>query len=403
MTRRADWRLVAPAVLMLAWGGNHFTPLLHVYEELGPYAPWQANLLLGMYVVGLIPGLLVAAAVSDRRGRRPVMLAGLASGAAGSLILAAGLHHLALLSLGRALAGIGVGVAMSVGASWIAELSSPRFDPHAGEGARARRGALTLTVGFAVGAAVSGALAQWSDAPALWPYAAHLVGTVAATVLVLRATETVRPEHRATGAWWRDLTVPAAGQRRFLGVVLPAAPWVFAAAGVAYAVMPAVAETSLGNWATLYATVLTVVTLGIGAAVQPFVARLDSRTGGRALPVGLTLMTAGMGLAALAARAADPWLALGVAAVLGAAYGITVVAGLTHVMAIATPDDLAGLTGVYYALSYTGFLLPTVLAASLAAVPYALTLTAVALACAACLAVVTVRVRPWTWSPPAQA
>ncbi|GMA36310.1 hypothetical protein [Demequina litorisediminis] len=257
-------------------------------------------------------------------------------------------------------------------------------------------------MGFATGAAVSGALAQWSGSPVVWPYAAHLAGTLVATVLVIGATETVGPEHRASGAWWRDLHVPAAGHKRFVGVVLPAAPWVFAAAGVAYAVMPAIADKALGDWSTLYATVLTVITLGIGAAVQPFVATLDRRTGGRALPVGLALMTAGMVLAALAARAGDPWLAMGVAATLGAAYGITVVAGLTHVMAIATADDLAGLTGIYYALSYTGFLLPTVLAATLSAAPYALTLTVVAAICALCFATVVIRVRPWTWSPAAK-
>ncbi|GMA36311.1 MFS transporter [Demequina litorisediminis] len=101
------------------WRGAVITslPCSTFTRSLGPYAPWQANLLLGLYVIGLVPGLLVAAALSDRLGRKPLMLAGLAAGTIGSLILAAGLHHLALLALGRAFAGIGVGIAMSVGAS----------------------------------------------------------------------------------------------------------------------------------------------------------------------------------------------------------------------------------------------------------------------------------------------
>jgi hypothetical protein len=238
---------------------------------------------------------------------------------------------------------------------------------------------------------VTGALAQWGPAPAQLPYALHVVLTLAALVPLLAAPETLGAARRATGPWWRDLRVPAAGHRRFVGLVVPAAPWIFGAAGVAYAVMPAIAAPRLGDATTGYATLLTVLTLGSGALVQPFVARLDARTGGRALPLGLLLMTAGMALAVVAALAGEPLVALAVAVVLGCAYGVTVVAGLAHVQAIATPHDLAGLTGVYYSLAYTGFLLPTVLAAILPVSPYPVSLAVVAAGCAACLALVAGR------------
>ncbi|WMY78389.1 MFS transporter [Citricoccus sp. I39-566] len=387
--RTAPWLRVAPAVFLLAWGGNHFTPLLHLYEELGHYSPWQANLLLGLYVVGLIPGLLVAAALSDRHGRRPVLLAGLAAGAVGSILLGAGLHSMVLLCAGRALAGIGVGVAMSVGASWIKELSAPPHDRLAAEGAGSRRPSLTLTLGFALGAAVTGSLAQWGPAPAVVPYVVHLVLVAAAVLPVLSAPETVGHRARPSGPWWQDLRVPSIGHRRFTRIVLPAAPWVFAAAGVAYAIMPAVVAPGLDGWATLYATVLTVLTLGCGAAVQRFVAWLDRRTRGRALSLGMVLMVLGMVLAVAAGLLRSPAFALAVAVALGVAYGITVVAGLAHVQAIATPQDLAGLTGVFYALAYSGFLLPTLLAALLPVSPYPASLAVVALVCVVCLAAVS--------------
>jgi hypothetical protein len=49
--------------------------------------------------------------------------------------------------------------------------------------------------------------------------------------------------------------------------------------------------------------------------------------------------------------------------------GITMVSGLLEVQRIATPEDLAGLTGVFYALAYAGFLAPTLIAAVAATVP----------------------------------
>ncbi|WP_197512629.1 hypothetical protein [Tessaracoccus coleopterorum] len=57
--------------------------------------------------------------------------------------------------------------------------------------------------------------------------------------------------------------------------------------------------------------------------------------------------------------------------------------------AIATDRDLAGLTGIYYALTYTGFLLPSVLAALLPFAGYAATMLVVACVCAVCALAVT--------------
>ena len=386
--RGGSWLFVAPAVFALAWGGNHFTPLVHMYEEDGGYAIWQANLLLGMYVGGLIPGLLVASALSDRRGRKPVLIGGTITAIIGSLLLGIGFDQFWLLCAGRVFAGAGVGVAMSVGTSWIKELSSPPFDHKAGITAGARRPALTLTIGFAVGAAVTGCLAQWGPVPEVAPYLVHGLISAVALIILCFAGESLPRHHRSDQHWWRGLRIPLVAHRTFVRLIIPAAPWVFAAAGIAYAVMPALVQDELGEWTTLYATVLTVVTLGAGALVQNVVPRINRWTGGRALVVGLVLKALGMMLAVVAALVANPIMALFVAVVLGIAYGICVVAGLVIVQAIAEPDDLAGITGVYYSLAYSGFLLPTVLAALLPVMPYALSLCGVAVICLLCLGTV---------------
>src|SRR5699024_9330678 len=60
--RVQPWLRAALAMFLLAWGGNHYTPHDHLYEEGGGSAGWRATLLPGMYVGGLIPGLLVESA-----------------------------------------------------------------------------------------------------------------------------------------------------------------------------------------------------------------------------------------------------------------------------------------------------------------------------------------------------
>ncbi|MGP9759577.1 MFS transporter [Corynebacterium sp. AOP12-C2-36] len=399
MSPNRFWTLPVPAVFLLAWGGNHFTPLLHLYESLGGYVAWQVNLLLGMYVFGLIPGLLVAAALSDRYGRRRVMLVGLAAAALGSVILACGMTSFTVLCIGRLFAGVGVGVGMSVGSSWIKELSGREYDPEAKITAGAQRSSLTITLGFAIGAGVTGCLAQWGPWPAETPYVLHLLLCLVALVPTLRCPETVRARAASDASdtsgqdapsrpWWADLRLSPDARRPFLRIIVPAAPWVFAAAGVAYAVLPTVFEHRLGDNTTIFATVLTVLTLGTGSAVQPAVGWLNRVTRGRSLPTGLLLIFLGMALAAVTAATGSLPLAFVTAVVLGAAFGICLVAGLLLAQALARPDELAAMTGIYHSVAYPGFLLPTVLAAVTGGQDYAVSLVVVAACALVCAGVV---------------
>ena len=348
------WRRAAAAMFACGWGGNQFTPLLVMYREAG-YSVVTVDALLGAYVVGLVPGLLLAGRLSGRYGRKPVMLAGTALSLVASVLLAVGAVTPVAIAVGRLLTGVAVATAMAVGTTWVTELS--RADPQASPGAGARRAALWLTLGFGTGPGVAGVLAQWGPWPMVLPYIVH-VGVAAIALLLLR-----RSPETSGGA------VPRAGNRyagarhpRFRRVITPMAPWIFGSSGVAYAIMPQVVGDRLGSWGLAYSTLLTVCTLGAGALVQPLAKRLDRTTSARAVLVSMIVMSTGLALSALAAALRQPLLALGTAIVLGAAYGIAVVSGLLELQRLARPEELADLTGLYYALAYLGFLLPSLLA-----------------------------------------
>ena len=72
--RRTAWIAVALAVFASAWGGNEFTPLLVMYRETGNFGAVAVDALLFLYVVGIVPSLLIGGPLSDRYGRRPLML-----------------------------------------------------------------------------------------------------------------------------------------------------------------------------------------------------------------------------------------------------------------------------------------------------------------------------------------
>lgn len=390
--RAAFWLRAAPAVLVMAWGGNHFTPLLSLYRDIGHYSVMSVDLFLATYVLGLIPGLLISGPLSDRYGRKPLTVIGVLLGIVASIILALCFRNELLMCTGRMLAGVGVGIGMAVGTSWIKELSMAPYDTTADATAGARRPSLTLTLGFGLGAGASGALAQWGPWPTTTPYVLHVALSLAALLALIKAPETVMPSQPASSLL-ADLRVPLAGHRRFLRVILPAAPWIFATAGVAYAVIPMLESTRLGSMQLGYATLLTVLTLGTGALVQPFVARINKATNGRAMLVGMGFMVVGLVIAAVNAHYVSLVAGAVAAIMLGASYGIALVSGLVEIQRIATGRDLAGLTGVFYSLSYFGFLLPMALAGLASVASYTVLLGSVAALCLGCLALVAVGLR----------
>ena len=354
--RRRAWLAVAAAMFCCGWGGNQFTPLLIMYRDAAGYSVLTVDAFLGAYVVGVVPTLLLAGRLCARWGRRPLMIAGTTASLLASVLLALGEAGPVPIFAGRFCTGTAVAIAMAVGSTWVKELSEPPFDD-ATAGTGARRAAMSLTLGFGLGAGVAGVLAQWAPLPMELPYVVHGVLTIVALTLLPRVPETVRG---GTGNHVSFLR--AAWHPRFLRVVLPMAPWIFGSAGVAYAIMPQLVGDRLGTWGLAYSTLLTVATLLTGAAVQPIAKRLDRRTDARAVVVSMVVMSGGLAFSVVAAVERSPWLALGAAILLGAAYGVAVVAGLLEIQRLARPEDLAGLTGVYYALAYIGFLLPTVLA-----------------------------------------
>ena len=391
------WLMVAASMFAVAWGGNEFTPLLVMYRVDHGYSPVMVDFFLFAYVVGIVPALLLGGPMSDRLGRRPIMLPAPFIAIAGSTLLAFGADSSAVLIVGRILCGIALGIGMAVGGSWVKELSSAPWDPDANEGAGARRAAMSLTAGFALGAGFAGVLAQWAPLPSALAYVLHIVITVLAGVALWRAPETraaqPKNERRRLSD---DLKIPSAGHRRFLYVVVPLAPWVFGAASVGYAVIPALMTGHSGNAPVAFSAFLCVVALACGFAIQSLGRKIDTNSSARGAVVALVFLVIGMAAAALVASTLTVAVAIVAAAILGCGYGMALVSGLLEIQRIAGPDDLAGLTAVFYSITYIGFAVPAVLAMlseSIPALSYTVTLLFGAVAAAACLVLVLFKSR----------
>ncbi|MBN3816586.1 MFS transporter, partial [Paraburkholderia sp. Se-20369] len=121
----AAWMITA--VFMLS---NSPTPLYVHWQERMGFSSGMLTVIFALYIVGLLGTLLVAGQLSDHYGRRPVLIPGLLA-ALVACGLFAGADSIAMLAVGRLLAGVSVGVIVSAGMAAVVDAGGPAQKPKA--------------------------------------------------------------------------------------------------------------------------------------------------------------------------------------------------------------------------------------------------------------------------------
>jgi hypothetical protein len=375
----------------VAWGANQFVPLLLAYHQILGLTVTTDQALFGIYALGLVPALLLGGPLSDRWGRSRIVQPAALCSVLATAVLVVGSRSPAALYLARFLAGVASGAVFAVGTAWIKELSATPYDLNAGEQAGARRATVALSAGFGLGPLVTGVIGEWSPAPLIVSYLPHLALMAVVLPGAWRTPETVDTAHPTPASIPSRLRVPAVKHLRFLTVVVPLAPWVFGAPAVAFVVLPAIVSAQTKGFGIVFAGVCAGLTLTTGVLIQPLARRLDRVDSARGAGLGLGSIIGGLLLGALAASLHGWPLVLVADGLFGAGYGIALVSGLLEVQRIAGPDDLAGLTAIFYALTYLGFALPVALAALTGFASYPVLLVCLAILGSASLATVTLQ------------
>jgi MFS family permease len=344
----------------VGWGANQFSPLLIEYRhDLSLSAGTLAGL-FGIYAATLIPGLLIGGPLSDRIGRRPVVLPFVMASPLATLMLMLGPRSLPVIAAARALAGLCSGVVFGSATAWVQELSG---DP----AASARRSAVALSAGFAAGPAVAASLAEWAPHPLVLPYLPHLIIGLLAVLVLWPAPETAGRAHgagsgrgagsdqaSALGPGHRAWPPQAVRSARFWLAIAPAAPWVFAIASLAFVVLPQ-EVTSAGHLSVGFAGLMTTIAVASGIAIQPVARRLETRRRLAGNVSGLVCATVGLGLAAAVVAASSRPGAIVCAVLCGLAYGQCLVSGLRECERLADRREHGAVVACYYALTYVGF------------------------------------------------
>jgi MFS family permease len=341
LQRSTPFAVVSVALFVLLMDGNLPTPLYAVYREEFGFSGTTLTLIFAVYTIGLIPSLLMFGQLSDRIGRRPVIVGGLALAAVGMVLLAVA-QSTTELFIARAVQGLALGTAVGTVPAALVELEE------SGDNARAAMATvLGQSGGSAAGPLVAGLLAQWAPAPRQLCYFVGIAATIVVAIGVWRI-----PEPREAPGEWRlqKPSVPAEIRTGFARASLACA-CVWAVGALFLSVVPSYAgellETS--NLALLGAISATMLAM---ACLAQVICVRGAMTPERAQPIGLILLIAGLAALVFAFPLHTLVLVLAAALLAGVGLGLTYFGSQAEINRLAPTERRGEVTAAFITCVY---------------------------------------------------
>jgi MFS family permease len=328
--------------LVLMAGANVAAPLYAVYATKYGFSSLVLTAIFTTYAVTLVPTLLVFGRISDRFGRRPVIVAGLAAGVVGLAVFAAA-QGTAWLFVARAFQGLAVGIVSGAATAALVEL-----DPESGTARPALLAGLAQAAGSALGPLVSGPLAQWAPDPLRTSYLVLLVATVVGAGLMLALPEPAGADREP----WRIQRprVPAEIRRDFARVSLTAAT-VWASVALCLSIVPSYAADLLDTANLALLGGVSAVALA-ASCVSQIVAQRRRWEPRSAQSAGLALLAAGLLALAAASELHSLSVLLVGAIAVGAGHGAAFLNAQDELNRIAPPERRGEVTAAFISCIY---------------------------------------------------
>ncbi|MFX0574972.1 MFS transporter [Nocardia nepalensis] len=320
----AAWPVLAVFVL-----SNAPTPLYVVWQRQLGFSSGTLTAVFACYIVGLLGALLVAGVVSDRIGRKPVLLPAVVL-AMLACVLFATANSVAVLAIARLLTGIAVGAAVSAGMAAVTDIGGPE---HKRVAALAASSAMVLGAGF--GPLLAGVLSQTMPGPTVTIFIVEIVLLASAFVVIARLDLPKGAGGR--GPWIRIPAVAPGGRTAVLLGIAVFAPGITATSFV-LSLGPSLLSNLLGATNRVLAGGLAFVMFLGATGIQFAVRRLRLRAIllGSAAATLLSMVTLGSAL-----RLSSIALFAAAAILAGIGQGMGQFGGLTAISANVPADRLA--------------------------------------------------------------
>jgi MFS family permease len=346
----AFWSIAALLVLVLAASGVP-SPLYRVYQERFGFSSGVLTTVFAVYAFALLVALLVAGALSDHVGRRPVL--------AGALVLQAGAMVLFLLAGGvgwllaaRVVQGLATGA--MTGALGAALLDFQRSDRPLGPLVNSASPGLGLSLG-AVGA---GLLVEFVPAPTDWVFGVLTGVFLLSAVGVLLLPESSPRTPGALASLRPQVHVPRPQRPAFL-VVLPCLAATWALGGLYASLGPSLVAGVFGVDDHLVGSLLILALNGTGLVGSLAVRGVAPD---RAMVVGALIFAVGVAGTVGALLSGSLAFFFVAAVVSGFGFGSAFLGAMATVTRGVVPGERAGLLSSVFVVSYVMFSVPAIAA-----------------------------------------
>ncbi|WP_245685726.1 MFS transporter [Streptomyces yerevanensis] len=321
----AAWPVTAVFVL-----SNAATPLYVLWQRDIGFSKGTLTVIFAFYIVGLLGSLLVSGVVSDRIGRKPVLLPALALAVAACLIFATASTVPALI-VARLFTGIAVGAVVSAGMAAVTDVAGQD---------RKRLAALlascAMVFGAGLGPLLAGILSETLPAPTVTIFVVEMALLVTAILAVLRMPVR-RPAAPVKGAWVRVPGVPRGnGLQLTLGIAV-FAPGITATSFV-LSLGPSLLAGLLGTTSRIVAGAMAFVMFLAATGVQFAVQKLRRRA---ILTAGAVSTTLSMVTLIIAVHTSSVPVLIASALLAGAGQGMGQLGGLSLLNSTVPPQRLA--------------------------------------------------------------
>ncbi len=353
----AFW-LLALILALLLFAASAPSPLYREYQVTMGFSPLTLTAIYASYAAGGIATLLTTGRLSDHLGRRPVLIAALATEVFAMLLFIAATDVL-LLFAARILTGAGIGLAAGAVSAWLLDLSPPA-DPQVGS---VVNGAGPL-LGLGGGALFAAVLAEYGPDPLSLVYQVLAVIYLIAIVTLV----TVPGGDRRRPGWQASMRpsigVPATVRPAFVAAT-PAIVGMWALGGLYLALGPSLAMETLGTTDRLVGGLIIFALCGTGAAASFLLRRVDAN---RLLVSGSAIVILGVAVTLLGVLLGNPALLYGGSVVAGVGLGGGFSAFVRATSPLALPEQRGALVAAIYVVVFVSFSMPTIIAGALVSV-----------------------------------
>lgn len=335
--------IIAYALLLVTLAVNVSMPLFRVYAQKEGLNNGQTALVLASYIVGMLPCYIFLGGISDRIGRKKIMLLSVLFSLASTTVIT---FHPAVYTLiiARFCQGIALGLSMGTGTAYLTEILTLNQEEHPATQA-ANIASFSTAIGFSGGALTTTLLIihEFTLVPLSYPV---LIGLSIIGVLLMLFLPDLPPQG---GKVMRLPYFPENALPVNIGIGV-----CWAVTGIVIAIIPG--QLALIGLTT-YAGFCLVLINWTGAFLQPFIRNFNPK---KAVQIGYLLIPLGFGLVILGCYLSVLLIILIGASIIGmAAYGFSYLGGLAITANIGGEQRARAVSGFMF-VGYIGFGIPAI-------------------------------------------